>query len=240
MRQYYILLVLFLSFRVTPIGAAAPPLEGFTPSLKASMESEEEPVEDAERSTAAGFQLFVHRADQAGWVSAGGIAAGGKSADRENVSWACRGAEYRPRRGLPVWIERRRKLYWPALVESACRYGVPIGLYDAVVIAESAYRPTAVSTSGAMGLAQLMPQTAKELGVSNRAHPRQNLDGGARYLRQMLDMFQSHLLAVAAYNAGPGAVRRAGGIPRNDETLGYVRRVMALWQGVTLGQANGS
>lgn len=121
-------------------------------------------------------------------------------------------------------------MYWPFLVEAACRHGVPVALFDAVVLAESLYQVTAVSRSGAHGLAQLMPGTAKDLGVADRFDPRANLEGGAQYLRRMLDAFGSPLLAVAAYNAGPGAVRRAGGLPANGETQAYVRRVMAYWR----------
>lgn len=74
-----------------------------------------------------------------------------------------------------------------------------------------------------------MPATARELGVANRHDPQENIDGGARYLRQMLDRFGSVHLALAAYNAGPGAVTKAGGIPRNRETPGYVRSVLGRW-----------
>ncbi len=74
-----------------------------------------------------------------------------------------------------------------------------------------------------------MPKTARELGVSNRFDPRANLSAAARYLRQMLDKFGMVHLAVAAYNAGPGAVERAGGIPLNGETPSYVRNVLAFW-----------
>lgn len=78
-----------------------------------------------------------------------------------------------------------------------------------------------------------MPATARELGVANRHDPRENIEGGARYLRQMLDRFGSVHLALAAYNAGPGAVRKAGGIPRNRETPGYVRNVLGRWMAYT-------
>ena len=87
----------------------------------------------------------------------------------------------------------------------------------------------AVSPAGAAGLTQLMPGTARELGVTKRHDPAQNIDGGARYLKQMLDRFGSVHLALAAYKAGPGAVTKAGGIPRNRETPGYVRTVLDRW-----------
>jgi soluble lytic murein transglycosylase-like protein len=82
---------------------------------------------------------------------------------------------------------------------------------------------------GAAGLTQLMPATARELGVANRHDPQENIEGGARYLRQMLDRFGSVHLALAAYNAGPGAVTKAGGIPKNRETPAYVSSVIARW-----------
>ncbi|EPR15996.1 hypothetical protein M527_22600 [Sphingobium indicum IP26] len=107
---------------------------------------------------------------------------------------------------------------------------MPTGLLDALVWTESRYNPLAVSPAGAAGLGQLMPATAKELGVFNRFDPMANIFGAARYLRQMLDRFGVVHLAVAAYNAGPGAVERAGGIPRNGETPGYVRDVLRHWR----------
>lgn len=90
------------------------------------------------------------------------------------------------------------------------RYALPTGLLDALVWTESRYNPLAVSRVGAAGLGQLMPATARELGVSNRFDPMANIDGAARYLRQMLDRFGTVHLALAAYNAGPRAVTRAG------------------------------
>ena len=123
----------------------------------------------------------------------------------------------------------RRAAYLPHVYAAEARYGLPIGLLDALVWTESRYDPLAVSGAGAAGLGQLMPGTARELGVFNRFDPRASLMGAARYLRQMLDKFGMVHLAVAAYNAGPGAVERAGGIPLNGETPGYVRSVLKFW-----------
>ncbi len=133
-------------------------------------------------------------------------------------------AQRRTRPGL-----RQRSAYLPAIYGAEMRHSLPPGILDALIWAESAYNPFAVSPVGAVGLAQLMPGTAKALGVANRYDPSASINGGARYLRQMLDRFGSVHLALAAYNAGPGAVLRAGGIPLNGETPGYVARVMRRW-----------
>ncbi len=114
-----------------------------------------------------------------------------------------------------------------ALFASATqRYGLPPGLLKAVAKAESGFNPSATSPAGARGLMQLMPGTARELGV-NPLDPSQAVDGAARLLRRHLDSFGSVRLAVAAYNAGPGAVRKYGGVPPYAETQTYVRRVLA-------------
>lgn len=116
------------------------------------------------------------------------------------------------------------------ITQTAERYGVDTDLVHAVVQAESAYDPHCRSRAGAMGLMQLMPGTAAGLGV-NPQDPAQNLDGGVRYLRQQLDRFKEVDLALAAYNAGPGAVQRYHGVPPFRETQEYVRRVLqTLWQ----------
>jgi soluble lytic murein transglycosylase-like protein len=100
-----------------------------------------------------------------------------------------------------------------------------------VVQAESAYNSKAVSTAGAMGLMQLMPATAERYGVADVWDPRQNLNGGARYLRDLLDMFKNNLkLALAAYNAGESAVMKYGNrIPPYPETQNYVRKVIDFY-----------
>lgn len=123
----------------------------------------------------------------------------------------------------------REALYEPLIRRAEARYRLPPKLLKALVWAESRFDPMAISPVGAAGLSQLMPATARELGVLNRHDPAENIDGGARYLRQMLDRFGDIHLALAAYNAGPGAVSRAGGIPRNKETPAYVRSVLRRW-----------
>lgn len=120
-------------------------------------------------------------------------------------------------------------LPFAALVSAAAiEYGLPEALLHAVIRAESNYDPAAVSPSGAIGLMQLMPATARELGVADARDPAANIRGGAQYLRRLLAMFGDDVtLAVAAYNAGPGAILRSGGIPPFSETRRYVPRVMA-------------
>jgi soluble lytic murein transglycosylase-like protein len=112
---------------------------------------------------------------------------------------------------------------------AAARHGVAPPLVKAVVAVESNFDPAAVSVKGATGLMQLMPATARDLDVADVLDPRQNIGGGARYLRLLQDQFEGDLEKVlAAYNAGPEAVRRAGGaIPPFKETREYVRRVIA-------------
>ena len=109
--------------------------------------------------------------------------------------------------------------------DAAARHSVPEDLFLRLVQQESGWHPRAKSHKGAIGLAQLMPQTARRLGVDPH-DPRQNLEGGARYLRQQYDRFGSWRLALAAYNAGPEAVEKHGGVPPYRETRNYVR---AIW-----------
>ncbi|WP_092646613.1 lytic transglycosylase domain-containing protein [Jannaschia faecimaris] len=126
---------------------------------------------------------------------------------------------------IPRYDGSQRSAWIDTARAAARRNGVPEDLFLRLVRQESGWNPNARSHKGAMGLAQLMPGTARGLGVDPR-NPAQNLDGGARYLAMQYRTFGSWRLALAAYNAGPGAVERHGGIPPYRETRNYVRIIM--------------
>lgn len=133
---------------------------------------------------------------------------------------------YRPRGDLHSLVEQRRSALFPLVVQIACESGLSPRLLDALIIQESRYDPQARSPMGAIGLTQLMPATARQLGVGNVWSVEENIRGGARYLRQQLDEFNRIDLALAAYNAGPGRVRRTRRVPAIQETQLYVAAIL--------------
>lgn len=151
-------------------------------------------------------------------------------------------------RGLPVvsgtstgWLrmtETSQHQYAAEIREISSRHGVDPRLVESVIRAESAFNPTAVSRTGARGLMQLMPKTAVMLGVRDSFNPRENIEGGVRHLRYLLDRYPGNVsLAVAAYNAGENAVDAHRGIPPYAETQQYVQRVLhgGAWSGRSVG-----
>ena len=127
--------------------------------------------------------------------------------------------------GTPIPLATPWVPYGEIIDEVSAQHGVPAGLVKAVIKVESAYREGARSRKGAMGLMQLMPDTARQYAVANPYEPRANIEGGTRYLKSLLERFELPL-ALAAYNAGEGAVRRFGGIPPYPETQAYVKSVL--------------
>jgi soluble lytic murein transglycosylase-like protein len=129
------------------------------------------------------------------------------------------------------WWEKRNDAPPDEIDRAAAYYNVPAELVRAVIWAESAGDALAVSRTGALGLMQLMPQTAGEMYVLDPVDPAQNIMGGTRYLRWLANQFGGDmLLTLAAYNAGPDAVRKYGGVPPFDETRTYCKRVMAYYR----------
>ena len=123
-------------------------------------------------------------------------------------------------------VKASNRSYLDIIRRHATSYQLEEALVKAVIKVESNYQPRIVSRKGAQGLMQLIPETAKDLKVSNPFDPYENIRGGSEYLRMMLDLFDNDVeLALAAYNSGPGTVKRYGGIPPYDETQNYVKKV---------------
>lgn len=146
----------------------------------------------------------------------------------------CGGASYQPSGLLRPAEELRRQSYFALMSQIACAYGIPVSLFDAMIIQESRYDAAVFSPKQAFGLTQLMPGTATGLGV-DRYNIEENLRGGAAYLRQQLDRFGAYHLALAAYNAGPGRVRNRQ-VPPFPETLDYVATILSNWTRLTGAQ----
>jgi soluble lytic murein transglycosylase len=149
-----------------------------------------------------------------------------------NVSYDRRYVRVRPASGFS-WSAVSRssgRAYDPLIRQAADDAGIPPALVKAVIHAESAFDPQAISKKGAMGLMQLMPGTARELGVVQPFRAEENVRGGSRYLRRLHDRYGSWAHTLAAYNAGPTAVDRHGGIPPYAETQQYVRRVLSYYR----------
>lgn len=117
------------------------------------------------------------------------------------------------------------------IIDKACeKYDMDSKLVKALVKQESGFKPDAKSKAGAMGLMQLMPKTAESLGVKDPYNPEENVDGGVRYLKQMLEKFNGNkILALAAYNAGPNAVKKYDGVPPYKETQNYVKSILSMY-----------
>ncbi|MBQ7567371.1 lytic transglycosylase domain-containing protein [bacterium] len=123
------------------------------------------------------------------------------------------------------------KQYDSIIAEASQKYHVDESLIRAVIRQESAFNPQATSYCGAQGMMQLMPETAAELGVKDAYDPRDNIMGGTKYLSRLLDQFDGNMTkAIAAYNAGPGAVQQHGGVPPYPETQNYVDKVLGYYQ----------
>lgn len=128
----------------------------------------------------------------------------------------------------PITKTATSKTDFDAIIEKAsATFGIPEKMIRSVIQQESSFNSTAVSSAGATGLMQLMPATAKSLGVTNATDPEQNIMAGTKYLKQMLNQFGDYKTMLAAYNAGPGNVNKYGGIPPFTETQNYVSKIMA-------------
>ncbi|MDJ0790059.1 MAG: transglycosylase SLT domain-containing protein [Myxococcota bacterium] len=173
----------------------------------------------------AGAQAFYRYVDAEGRVHL---------SDRPQPGWSQvagpRGTRPPPRPIQRAAFRPGARTFDPLISRAAIRYGVPPAMIKAVIHAESAFNPDARSHKGAMGLMQLMPRTAESLGVGRPYNAGENVFGGTRYLSDLFERYQSWSHTLAAYNAGPSAVDRYGGIPPYAETRTYVRRVLSYYR----------
>src|SRR5208337_2101671 len=138
----------------------------------------------------------------------------------------------RPQKVANFSSSRNMETFHSTVDEKAKLHNIDPQLVKAVIRAESNWNPDAISRKGALGLMQLMPSTAALLGVANPFDPEENIDGGVRYLKHMLERFNGNLtLALAAYNAGPKMVEKNGMVPSIPETVAYVKRVLEYYKG---------
>ena len=126
--------------------------------------------------------------------------------------------------------EKRLLRYDKIILKTSERHNIDPALVKAIILTESSANTNAVSRKGAQGLMQIMPKTARSVGVKNSAHPEQNIEAGTKYLRYLMDAYDGNIrIALAAYNAGPGTVRRYKGIPPYKETRSYIKKVLAYY-----------
>jgi soluble lytic murein transglycosylase-like protein len=131
---------------------------------------------------------------------------------------------------LKYYTQKTEQLFQDIIIEAAGRHQVDPALIKAVILAESSYNPLAISSKGAMGLMQLMPRTALSMGVQDSFNPEHNINGGVKYLKQLLERFDNNLtLALAAYNAGTAKVNRYRDIPPYKSTRTYVLKVLTYY-----------
>ena len=131
----------------------------------------------------------------------------------------------------PVKGNKKERLFHPIIIQTSSRHQVDPAIVKAIIMAESGYNPRAISKAGAKGLMQLMPKTAQDLGVEDVLNPQQNISGGVRYFKQLMNRFNGDLkLALAAYNAGSTTVRRYKGVPPFKATQHYIKKVFKYYQ----------
>ncbi len=184
----------------------------------------------------AGADIYQYT-DQNGVLHFTNVNGGGKNQKRVRSEPACRRETAAAPKALSASPARSRSTNVPGpyldMINSACnRHGIDPSLVHAIVKVESDFNPYALSQKGAMGLMQLMPQTAVDMNIKNSFNPAENIDGGVKYLRYLIDRYEGNLsLALAAYNSGETAVKRWGTIPPFKETQDYVKRILKIYNG---------